>query len=152
MTGVRFPRLWNSSASGNSPCLLQPPNLLLLHSLLVFPRLRHNMRPGHSDLPTLQFVFPSNTLYCLLLHQTVFPIRAVETMWLLQANRRIGDNPHISQRIMARRMHHEWMEQIYVPNLPSHLCESLTVLHQPIIPANNMAEIHHREVWLCSGG
>lgn len=64
-------------------------------------------------------------------------------MWLLQADRRVRDDPHISQCVMDRRMDHAWMEQIYGPDRPSYLYKSLIVLHQLIISTDNMTIINH---------
>lgn len=73
ITDANFQRFENLSAGGNFPRLFRPSNLILFHNLLVFPHLKHDTVPGHSNLPTFQFVLPLTLCNVFLSTKLHFP-------------------------------------------------------------------------------
>lgn len=102
--------------------LLQPPNLIPLHSLLDPNPLGNNRLARSRDAPALQPLL-ANPAQGLLLHEAIAPVLPVEAVRLAQVDGRVRDDAHAPQRVARRAVHHERVHQEDVADFARRLDE-----------------------------
>jgi len=127
---------------------LHPLQLLPLHPLLHSHPFRYNTIPHPLDLPTLQPTLPQLPQRLPLHNAVLTLILPVKAKRLSQTNWRVRNDPRHPQRIITRRMQHQWMQQIHVADLPRRLHKPLlfTLLRELIKPTQPGLLLLHRRI------